>query len=69
MDTHSQAAIICNDLDSLRYRIEALPAHPKMRDALGKVTEAKKAVLQAMVELHQTASRAPTSADVARIDV
>lgn len=44
MNANSQAAVIANDLDSMRHRIEALPAHPAYTDALNAVTKAMEAV-------------------------
>jgi hypothetical protein len=53
MDPDTQAAIVVNDLDSLRYRIEALPPHPAYTDALNSVTEAKAAIADGRADLHQ----------------
>lgn len=53
MNTHSQAAVIANDLDSLHHRIEALPAHPKYTDALNAVALARDCVKAGSIDLHQ----------------
>lgn len=53
MNSDSQAAIIANDLDSMRYRIEALPAHSLYTDALNAVTAARDAIKAGAVDLHQ----------------
>ena len=58
MNYDSEAAIILNDLDSMRVRIEALEAHPRYTDALNLVTEAKAAISEGRVDLHQRAMRA-----------
>lgn len=55
MNHDSQMAIIINDLDSLRHRIEALPAHPRLTDALNNITDARDAVTEARVALHRKA--------------
>lgn len=52
MDYGSEAAIIANDLDSMRIRIEALPAHPRYTDAMNLVTQAKEAITEGRVDLH-----------------
>lgn len=57
MHTDSQAAIIANDLDSLVHRIEALPAHPRYTDALNAVSQAKQAVNDGRIDLHQSEMR------------
>lgn len=53
----SQAAVIANDLDSMRHRIEALPAYPAYTDALNAVTKAMEAVKQGQGDLHQRGMR------------
>lgn len=58
MHHQSEAAIIANDLDSLRHRIEALPAHPSYTDALNAVTEALEAIRFGRADLHQTEMKA-----------
>jgi hypothetical protein len=52
MNLDSQAAIIINDLDSLRHRIEALQAHPKYTNALIFVTQARDAVKAGQSDIH-----------------
>lgn len=53
MNLDSQAAIIINDLDSLRHRIEGLQAHPSYTDALNLVTQARDAVTAGRSAVHQ----------------
>ena len=53
MDDDSAMHILCNDLDSMRLRIEALPGHIKMTQALNQVTDAAQSVKEARVEIHQ----------------
>lgn len=53
MDWKTQAEIAANDLNSMIHRIEALPAHRLMTDALEAVRDAEKALREATVELHQ----------------
>jgi len=52
------AAIIINDLDSLVHRIEALQAHPAYTTALTAVHEAKCAMIDGRMNIHQTEMRA-----------
>lgn len=53
MGNDSAAAIIVNDLDSMVFRIEALPAHPSYTDALLLVQNARKAIENGRSDLHQ----------------
>jgi hypothetical protein len=53
MNWQLQAKIIANDLDSLAARIDDLPGHPKMTDAMVKVREAEKSLREAWGDLHQ----------------
>lgn len=53
MHHSTEAAIIINDLDSLRYRIEALPAHVAYTDALNAVTEARECMKHGSADIHQ----------------
>lgn len=57
MNANSQAAVIANDLDSMRHRIEALPAHPAYTDALNAVTKAMESVKEGQADLHQRGMR------------
>lgn len=57
MNANSEAAVIANDLDSMRHRIEALPAHPSYTDALNAVTKAMDAVKEGQSDLHQRGMR------------
>jgi hypothetical protein len=54
----TEAAIIANDLDSLALRIEALQAHPRYTDALVAVQNAKQAMIDGRVRLHQSDMKA-----------
>ena len=47
-------AIIKNDLDSLRMRIEDLPAHVEFTNALNFVTQAMDAIKKGSGDLHQS---------------
>lgn len=58
MKWQTQAQIIVNDLNSMAARIEALPGHPKMTDALNSVQAAEKSLREAWGELHQAEIRA-----------
>lgn len=58
MHHDSQSAVLANDLDSMVHRIEALPAHPRNTDALNLVTEAKRAITEARIEVHQREMKA-----------
>lgn len=49
----TEAAIIINDLHSLRYRIEGLQAHPLYTDALNLVTQAQQHMQEGRADLHQ----------------
>jgi hypothetical protein len=53
MNWYTQASIIANDLNSMIHRIEALPAHPRMTDALVAVQDAEKALREAQALLHE----------------
>lgn len=55
MDDDRKMAVLVNDLDSMAHRIEGLPAHPGLTDALVAVQEAKASVDGARSELHQAA--------------
>lgn len=55
MDDDGKMAVLSNDLDSMVHRIEELPPHPNLTDALNAVHEAKAAVLAARSALHQAA--------------
>ena len=55
MDDDRKMAVLVNDLDSMVHRIEGLPAHPGLTDALTAVQEAKASVTTARAELHQEA--------------
>ena len=57
MNWQMQAQIVANDLDSMQIRIEALPAHPRMTDALNAIIEAEKALREAWGDLHQIETR------------
>jgi len=57
MNDDSLVAIMINDLDSLVYRIEALPAHPRHTEALTSVIEARDALKAARSAIHQEAMR------------
>lgn len=50
--------ILVNDLDSMVFRIEDCPAHPKLTEALNAVQTARDAIRTAMGDLHQTDMRA-----------
>ena len=45
--------VLGNDLDSMVVRIEDLPPHPKLTDALNAVQAARDAVRTAAGDLHQ----------------
>ena len=53
---HDQAkmAILINDLDSMCWLIEDLPAHVALTNAGELLKEAKNAIAKARVELHQS---------------
>lgn len=53
MNHDREAAIIANDLDSLVHRIESLPPHPSYTEALTAVQQAKQAISEGRVDLHQ----------------
>ena len=53
MDNDSKMAVMANDLDSMRHRIEALPGHVKMTEALNHVSDAAKLVTEARSDIHQ----------------
>lgn len=54
MDNQSKMKILCNDLDNIFIRIEALEAHPLLTDAGTSVLDAKASIRRAATELHQT---------------
>lgn len=56
---HDQAKmrILANDLDSMVVRVEDLPAHPRLTDALTAVQAARGAVREAAGDLHQADMR------------
>ncbi len=55
MDDDRKMAVLVNDLDSMIHRIEGLPAHPGLTDALDAVQEAKASVTTARTGLHHAA--------------
>ena len=57
MDWQAEARVLANDLNSMTARIEALPGHPRMTDALNAVQEAEKALREAWGDLHQIETR------------
>ncbi len=57
MDNDREMAVLVNDLDSMIHRIESLPAHPDLTDALIAITQAKASVTTARAALHQREMR------------
>lgn len=57
MTDHQASQILINDLESMTHRIEALPAHPKLTEALGAVQDAERLVREAMTDLHHAEMR------------
>ena len=52
MNVQPKMIIVANDLNSMAQRIEDLPAHPRLTEALVAVQQAEKAVREAAGDLH-----------------
>jgi hypothetical protein len=57
MNDQDKMRVIANDLDSMVARIEDLPAHPLLTNALTSVQEARQAVRSAASDIHHSDMR------------
>lgn len=53
MQDQGKMRILANDLDSMVVRVDDLPAHPKLTEALTAIQAARDAVREAAGDLHQ----------------